>query len=241
MRAKGKRWFVGFMVVVLVVLTTLLFIDNSDDPKGRAIISMAGGLIVIWVLIGGFLMYRFRERVRSVVLGLPGSWQLKFVLFATLLACLEEAVTVTMTNLAPLFGVPVGVAFITASTNYFDVILFHSVVVFVPLFIATASLLARYAFSPFAVFIFFGIVGTIAEALYSGNLAGIAMFYQWVFVYGLTVYLPAYSIPSDRGAVSPRWWHYILAVPRIFLYALPMVVALAILIVGVLHHPNIHF
>ena len=33
-----------------------------------------------------------------------------------------------MTNCAPLFGVPFGQAYITASANYFDVVLYHSVV-----------------------------------------------------------------------------------------------------------------
>ena len=45
-----------------------------------------------------------------------------------LLAMLEEVVTTSMTNCAPLFGVKIGEAYITASSNYFDVILRHSVV-----------------------------------------------------------------------------------------------------------------
>lgn len=54
-------------------------------------------------------------------------WKKKFVVFATVLALIEEAITTTMTNLAPLFGVEIGEAYITASTNYVDVVLFHSV------------------------------------------------------------------------------------------------------------------
>jgi hypothetical protein len=38
----------------------------------------------------------------------------------TALALMEEAITSSMTNLAPLFGVKIGEAYITASTNYFD-------------------------------------------------------------------------------------------------------------------------
>jgi hypothetical protein len=241
MKARLKKWFVGLMATVLVIFTALLFADNSANPVGRAIISMAWGLIILWVFVGGFLMYRFRNRVRRYVLELPGSWKMKFILFATLLACLEEMVTVLMTNLAPAFGVEMGRAYITASANFFDVILFHSVIVFVPLFFATASLLKRYQFSPFAVFIFFGIVGTVAESLFSGDFSHIVTFYQWVFVYGLMVYLPAYSIPHDRGALPPRWWHYVLAVPYIFFRALPVIIIIAIIIVGVLGHPNVHF
>jgi hypothetical protein len=241
MKGKLKRFFVGLMLFVLVLFTTLLYINTGGNVKGRAILSMAWGLIIFWICIGGFLMYHFREKVRSFVLRQSGSWQKKFILFAILLALLEEAVTVIMTNLAPLFGSKIGEAYITASTNYFDVVLFHSVIVFVPLFFSTTALLKRYQFSPFAIFIFFGIVGTIAEALYSGNLSQLATFYQWVFVYGLMVYLPAYSIPTERGAVVPKWWHYLIAVPFILLRALPAIIILGVLIVGVLHHPNVHF
>ena len=40
-----------------------------------------------------------------------------------------------MTNCAPLFGVEMGEVYITASGNDMDVVLFHSVVVFVPQFL----------------------------------------------------------------------------------------------------------
>jgi len=45
---------------------------------------------------------------------------------------------------------------------------------------------------------------------------------MWVFVYGLTIYLPACSRPADRGARPPHWWHYPLAVilPLLFMVLL---------------------
>ncbi len=45
---------------------------------------------------------------------------------------------------------------------------------------------------------------------------------MWVFVYGLMIYLPACSLPADRGARLPRWWHYPLAVilPLLFMVLL---------------------
>jgi hypothetical protein len=64
-----------------------------------------------------------------------------------------------MTNLAPLFGVKVGQAYITSSTNYLDVVALHSVVMFVPLFVGWAVTLSCYDFSPFAVFLLFGLTG----------------------------------------------------------------------------------
>jgi len=126
------------------------------------------------------------------------------------LALAEEAVTTTMTNLAPVFGVPVGKAYITASANYLDVVCFHSVIVFVPWFVGWAWMLSRWNFHPTMVFLIFGLTGTFAETGFLPQKLGeIGM---WVFVYGLMIYLPAYSLPPRRGARPPRWWHYPLAV-----------------------------
>ncbi|MBV8126284.1 MAG: hypothetical protein JO114_01310 [Planctomycetaceae bacterium] len=75
-------------------------------------------------------------------------------------------------------------------------------------------------FHPTLVFLLFGLTGTLAETgLMPQKLAEIGM---WVFVYGLMIYLPAYSRPADRGARPPRWWHYPLAVilPLLFMVLL---------------------
>ena len=117
---------------------------------------LAGGLVVVWIYLGGTVMWFARHRAAALLRRTPLGWRTTFVLACTALACLEEAVTVSMTNLAPVFGVPIGEAYITASTNWLDVVLFHSVVVFVPQFIALAYLLGRWDLSPFAVFMGFG-------------------------------------------------------------------------------------
>ena len=204
-------------------------------PNSRAVIMMGAGLILLWVALGGTLMYVFRDRIRRHRAGLRGDWRVKFVLFATLLALLEEAVTVSMTNLAPLFGVPVGAAYITASANYLDVVALHSVVVFIPMFIAWAFLLSRWDFSPAQVFLLFGLTGTLAEVSFggAGQFAQIAM---WTFVYGLMVFLPAYCIPAERGARPLRWWHFPLAVVLPIVFTIPVAV-----VVGTLHPIPIHF
>jgi hypothetical protein len=192
----------------VVSLIAIIILGGSTDSTARAIILMALGLLLIWVLLGGTLMYRYREKVRSRVLALRGGWQLKFVLLATGLLLLEEVVTTTMTNLAPLFGSKIGVAYITASDNYLLVIAFASVSVLFPAYIGWAWLLKRYDFTPNEVFLLYGLLGTTAEASLnpSSLIAGF-----WFFVYGLMIYLPAYSIPRDRGAVRPRARHYVLA------------------------------
>jgi hypothetical protein len=219
--------------------TLLVFIATIEKRVDHAVISMGTGLILLWIFGGGILMFLLRDKVRTFVLLLPGNWQVKFVLFATFLALTEEAITVGMTNLAPLFGVHVGEAYITASTNYLDVVLHHSVIVFIPWFIAWALLLKRVAFSPYWVFLLTGLNGLLAETLTFGP-QHLTEFALWIFVYGLMVYLPAYSIPSAilRAAQPPKTWHSFLAFLLPFVLSIPLAMLINILSPN---HPAIHF
>lgn len=236
---KARVVFIWLLAFWLLLTTSAVTVVTWPRPRLRAVLCMGWGLIIFWIILGGSVMYRFREPIRQFVERIRLDWRVKFVLFATLLAMLEEAVTTSMTNLAPLFGVKIGEAYITASANYLDVIALHSVVVFVPMFVGWAVILWRYSFSPFAVFMIFGITGTLAEMGFGGaQQAG--QFAFWIFVYGLMVFLPAYCVPTDRAARQPRWWLYPLAVfvPFIFIPIVPLP-----LIAGLLspHHPKIHF
>ncbi len=221
---------------ILSTLFILLIAIFFMPPNDRAVIFMGTGLVLLWIVLGGALMWTMRERIRAFVLRIRLPWKVTFVLFCTLLAMTEEAVTVSMTNLAPLFGVPIGAAYITASTNYFDVIALHSVVVFVPMFIGWAWMLSRWDFSPAEVFLLFGFTGFLAEAQFSGSF-NIAQAPFWIFVYGLMVWLPAYSLRSDREANNkPKWWTYLLAIILPFVFAIPVAA-----LVSFLHPFNIHF
>ncbi|MHB1309433.1 MAG: hypothetical protein ACYC23_20365, partial [Limisphaerales bacterium] len=117
--------------------------------------------------------------------------------------------------------------------------LYHSVVMFVPLFIGWAVILRWWRFSPFAVFVLFGLTGLLAETLAFGpqNLASFAL---WIFVYGLMVWLPAHWVPEDRPARVPRWWAYPLAVVLPFCFV-PLVLVLAPWLWLTPKHPPIHF
>ena len=213
---KGSRWKMATILIrgigiysVLALGAISFFVLASDAPPAeKAMIKMALGLNLIWVLVLGWLMVRFRDPLRLFVRRISLPWGLKFFLFCTGLALLEEAVTVSMTNLAPLFGAEIGEAFITASANYLHTVLFHSVIVFLPMFLIWAGLLRFFDFPPAHVFLLFGLTGSLAEMSMSPTnlLAGF-----WFFVYGLMVYLPAYSLPQDRGARKPPWWAYPLA------------------------------
>jgi hypothetical protein len=197
---------------------------------------MATGLVVLWIFVGGLLMRRYRSSIRSIVLGLRGPWELKFALFSTILAMIEEAVTTTMTNLAPVFGVPIGKAYITASSNYLVVICFHSVIVIAPMFVGWMWMLRRWNFHPNAVFLLFGLTGTLAEVSF-GGVAHFAEYGMWTFVYGLMIYLPAFCLPDSRAAKPPSWWAYPVAVLLPFLFAAPVAAFMGI----VFHHPRIEF
>ncbi len=148
---KAKSIFIGALASWLVLSTSTITVLTWPNPRVRATVGLGWGLILLWIGLCGLLMYRFREPIRAAALGLQLGWRTKFILMATVLALIEEAITTTMTNLAPLFGVKIGQAYITASTNYLDVVGLHSVVMFVPLFVGWAVILSRYAFSPFAV------------------------------------------------------------------------------------------
>lgn len=205
------RWILTAIGVYTALLVTLLniFLLGSGKPVERAVILMADGLILFWIVIGGSLSPLLRRKLVPKLTAIPIGWRVRFVLLCTAMALLEEVITTTMTNLAPVFGTTPEAAHITASTNYFVVVFFHSVVVFVPMFIAWALMLSWWKFTPLKVLLLFGITGSIAEAsIQPYNLIG----GFWVFVYGLMVYLPACTVPQDRSAKPPRWWSYPLAV-----------------------------
>jgi hypothetical protein len=225
-------WLFGAWAVVIAVFFLLATL-TSPDAVTRAIAGMALGLFLFWIVLGGALTLLLRKRVRNILRHFDAHWRISFVCFATLLALLEEAVTTTMTNAAPLWGVPIGKAYITASANYLEVVLYHSVVVFIPMFIAWAWLLKRYAFSPAAVFILYGCTGALAETGTFGaqNLMGLGF---WVYVYGLMVYLPACAISPERGARKPGVWACLLALILPILAAIP--VALIILAINPAQH-----
>ncbi|HLJ55495.1 MAG TPA: hypothetical protein VKT77_10690 [Chthonomonadaceae bacterium] len=241
--SRGQRTYLGALLVWLGLTTSAVLALSLRSPVHRAVICMATGMILLWIVLGGALMVRFRAPIVTWVRAIPLDWRLKFVLFCTVLAMTEEAITTLMTNAAPLFGVRYGQAYITASGNYLDVITLHSVSIFVSLFVGWAVILWRRAFSPFAVFVLFGITGTLAEMAFGGP-QHILEYAMWSYVYGLMVWLPACAVPQERGALPPRWWHYPLAVfaPFLFIVLFPLAGIITVVATrGHGGHPSIHF
>jgi hypothetical protein len=232
-----KTAFIFLLVLWLLASWVLVYFFTQGERIAHAMLGMGLGLILLWIILCGAGMYIFRDRMRSLIQGIPAHWQVKFVVLGILMALLEEAITTAMTNLAPFFGVKIGEAYITASTNYFDVVLRHSVIVFVPWFIAWAWILKRYAFSPFWAFLLFGLDGLLAESLTFG-WQHLNEFALWILVYGLMIYLPAYTTPAERGAKPPTLWHGGLALVFPFVIGIPWAAVVGLILRG---HPPIHF
>ena len=201
---------------------TALVFAGERDPDRRAVVAMGAGLIVVWCFLGGAVMRLARDRFAGWSQRLGAGWRLRFVLLCIAMAMLEEAVTTSLTNAAPLFGAASAAARITRSANYFEVIS-GSVAVFIPWFVCWAWLLGRYDFRPLEVVLLFGLTGTLAESLAFGyqHVAEIGM---WVFVYGLMVYLPVRSVPRMRAARPVRWWHCVMAVVLPLVFIVPFVI-----------------
>lgn len=206
--------FYGFLLLAV-------FTDDEFSADARAIMLMTGGLIVGWVIIGGNIQRWGRTRFVAWVSRWRWDWRVRFVLLCIVLALIEEAITTGLTNLAPLLGGETDEAAITASKNYLEVVLFHSVIIFVPMFICWAWMLSRWFFRPIEVLLLFGLNGIVAESISFGPqmalLAG-----MWVFVYGLMIWLPTHTIPTDLPRTS-KWWHWPTAIFLPILAAFPFV------------------
>jgi len=236
---KGKK--IALQILIFVCLMWLLgSFSFALLTTNIPIVRMSFGVVLLWIVCGGGLMYYYREFLRVQVQRIALGRRTVFVISATVLALIEESITTTMTNLAPLLGSNIGETYITASTNYLDVVLFHSVIMFIPFFVGLAYVYDRYQLSPIGTFWLFGILGLLLEVVYGGVSAlGNAVF--WIFVYGLMVYIPAYSLYIPNNTQSLPWWRYPIAFCLTIIIAVPQVVILFLIITQVLGHPLIHF
>ena len=208
---------IHFLIVMAVFVTLTV---RGEQRNLRALLGMMLGLYLLWIITGGVLQWRLTPYALRIAERYRDSWRLRFFLLCVAMAMMEEAVTTLMTNIAPIFGVRVGEVYITASANYWDVVLGHSLIVIVPTFLAWTWLLSRYRFSPTAALLLFGCTGTLMEMVYGGPGQAVQAG-MWILVYGLMVYLPACTVPADRFAREPRVRNYAGAVFVPFL-AMPL-------------------
>jgi hypothetical protein len=224
-RERISLWVLRALAIYGLALAALIGLLNLEhpNPDERAIIYMGLSLIGIWCVVGGITMHRNRARFVRWARSLQIGWKVRFVLLAIGMALIEEAVTTSLTNLAPFFGAASEAARITVSTNYFKVIS-NSVLAFIPWFICWAWMLGRFDFKPMEVMLLFGLTGLYAETTLDSvvsleDLAGVGM---WVYIYGLMVYLPALTIPEKRDARPPRWYHVPLAIVLPLFFIIPL-------------------
>ncbi|MBE3123402.1 MAG: hypothetical protein IMZ65_01190 [Planctomycetes bacterium] len=212
----------GIWAGVAYAAVATIIILNEQDPDKRAIILMGGCLLLVWCGIGGSAQRLLRDRLVGWVRAIPIGWRTRFVLLCILMALLEEAVTTGLTNLAPWFGGVTDAARITASKNYLEVVCLHSVVVFVPAFVAWAVILSFFDFAPVEVMLLYGLTGWLAEWMTFGS-DNIGMVGMWAFVYGLMVWLPAWTVPRGRNVRPARWWMWPIAAVGPFFAGIPFV------------------
>lgn len=232
----AKKIFIGFsLLYTFAVYALFLTVTKTQDAiHAHAMFTMAFLLFIVWVLIGGWIQRRYIMKHYEKITEPKKHPILFFAFTATLLACGEEAITTFMTNQAPNLGSAIGKSYITASTNFFDVIFFHSVIVFVPMFFVLGYILKKYNISPFKAFILFGLIGVVAEVMFSGPSTAVNAPF-WIFVYGLMVYLPAhYFVRMERRDFS------FLQYP-IFVIMILASASLTAWIPAVQNHPSIHF
>ncbi len=236
-RPDSQTFIVAILVIWQLVLTTLLTLAGLSNPKLGALSGMLWGVNIFWIGLVGLSSIWFRDQLASFGKRHSKHLPLMGFLFAMVMALIEEAVTTTMTNCAPLFGAELGDVYITASANYFDVVLFHSVIVMLPQFALLAWLLGRFLISPFAAFMCYGFTGFFNEALFSGpNPLALA---QWILIYGLMVYAPACLFRECPGRRKVGWWFFPVVVILPILASIPMVALLLLVIAP--DHPSIHF
>jgi hypothetical protein len=235
--SRSKLRVLVVLLIWQVLITTLITLGGRHNRVVHAVACMVWGIDLLWIGGAGLFTLLFRDAIRKWAVGWRLSPALKFWILATAMVLVEEMVTTLMTNCAPLFGVRIGEAYITASTNYLDVITFHSVIVIAPQLAAWAWMFTRYAFRPFDVFILYGLTGFVSEAIFAGQLSPIGLA-QWILVYGLMAYLPAYCLRDLPNRKIVKWWQYVGAVFLPIIAAVPVALAVMHLFPK---HPSVHF
>ena len=201
-----------------LILSTI-HIFNEWDNNWKAIILMALCLVFFWVILFWSLQFFFRKKIKLIANINLNNWKFFFIIFTIILALIEESIAVIMTNMVEYFWWEIWKAFITAHTNYFIVIFFHSIIIFIPMFFAWMYLLSKYDFKSNQVLLLFGITWVIAEITIN-PIALISWF--WIYVYWLMIALPVYCLP-ERNVKKPKYYHYIYAIILPILFAIPFI------------------
>lgn len=207
-------WAFGFSVLLWVHMRL------EGTRTDLAVATMSLGLLTIWGGLFAFLQWRTMVRIGSSGRHMRVPVLLSFVMMVGL-ALLAEAVSVSMTNTAPLWELDTDEAFITASADWWVVVSRHSVIVFLPQLLLIAWLHRRLSLNPFHWFIVYGMIGYANEWLAFKQAASWFSLPYWLIVYGWVVYLPTTLADSQRTNREYRFHHMILAFLTIFTVSIP--------------------
>lgn len=233
------RVFVIFWIAApLVVVVTLSFVSKSIAAVDKAQIWMMASALLCWCTFS-LILFAVCARFGLFSQPVPKQPVLRCTLFvglATVLALIEEVCTQFMTEHAQLFGVRLGDAYITPSLDYWDTVMHHSVIVFVPMFAMCALLTEKWWFSPREIFYLIGLTGLTAEM--TMNPASLFMGF-WLLIYGFMVLIPSMWLYRGTGELAKRrWWHYPLTITLMLLSG----AIGSLLLHGVFpQHPDNHF
>ena len=147
--------------VLSTTAVTVFILSKDPDSDHSAMIKITIGLILVWCVLGGLVMYRLRDSFVAWASSIPIGVRTWCILLCIAFAVLEEAVTTGLTKMAPLLGGVTDAALITASENYLEVVLKRSVIASVPMFLD--CLLSRHDFRPVEVTLLYGLNRTLAD------------------------------------------------------------------------------
>ena len=182
------RKLIIWLGVWLVFSTSVLTFLVRDNMLQLTAVKMLWCLIIFWVFVCGSLIYLFRNLFWKYYLKISWPFSIRFTVFATIFFLIEEFMAVSINNY--FYPVTKGVVMLTASTNYWEVVSQHSVVIFIPILIIFSLFIKFFKLNPQKSFLYFGIIGTLAE-ISIGGVMSLLEFAMWIFVYGLMVYLPS--------------------------------------------------
>jgi hypothetical protein len=218
------QWAFGY----LIIFSLVAFATGGAELSA---VAMEWGIFLSWVYgIAPLLGRKGLPMLKRRLSGYHFGPKVFFFIFAAVFALIEEALAVIWNDFTPpLFGQSVA-PLLTASTNYFEVIVLHSVVVFLPLFLVWAYLLYYGKYSPREAYLYFGLTGVLAEYMFNPSVLALLAGGFWILIYGSMVYHPAqFVFGKGEGALHVTWKRLVVAVFLPLLASIPVAILIDIL------------
>ena len=223
-----RRRLYYWALAYLIIFTIIGFSMAAPDP--RAAVVMQWGSFISWVvIISSFFASPIILFVSRLFKRFHFGGKTLFVIGATALALTEEALAIFWNNnISALFSTT-DKTILTITTNYFDLIAKHSVIVFIPMFIVWAYLLKNRHYSAEEAFLYFGLTGILAEFWFMPSTLIFMAGGFWILVYGAMVYAPAKLLVGKKEKFHFSFLRAGVAIFLSFLAAVPVALLVSIL------------